>query len=753
MLSSRLVVTALVALMSISSAAPPGASTSSTGGHGDHSAAGQWLEVTGSTMVAQSVHDWNNYGPDQSKVLTYGDYQYAIFYDAALHLTLSRRDLRSDDVQLITFPEQLTNPGDTHHNAVLGFSEADGRIHLSYDHHNHPLRYRRSEAGVLSEPPETLSLAHFYDPEPLIDGGSLEQSVTYPRFVTDPDGGLLLIYRQGGSGNGTNYIHRYDAETDDWSRDGALLVPDGTYEPWNGSSSRNAYLFDVLFDVDGRMHLAWTWRETSAWPSNHGIHYAYSDDLGVSCFNSDGVAVADTADGDPIELADDTEVVDVPVNAYLMNQSVQTLDADGQPHIITYMSTQVPATDETRDLHYTHFWRTADGEWHQNFIDEVGVDLPEVRTLTHEEPIRRGDAFVDDQNVLHFYAIVSGALYHATATADSGWQDWTVRRLSDAGIGLLDQGPKFDRSRWGADGVISMMISSVQDDGTTAFSAQEFERTPGSAPAQPALTLEPANEGIELVIDGAIGAEAFTIERRAESEPHFALLEAEYSRGTMQRSFIDTTATTGDSYTYRVRAVNSDGSSAPAKVSGALEGPWSDYTVGVDLTIDVWSAGVVFRATDTENTFDDGNFYWWAIQPDREDGQLLRLIFTDGEIERLDPVPLPDSVTAGSAHHLEIEAAGNQITTRIDGDVIDQLTDDTHTHGTIGFRHGGPDGDRAQYDNLTVTAPDGVVLHTEHFGQPTRLPCGSLELGILRVDAGERCNLPVQTIGRYEKPE
>lgn len=706
-----------------------------------------WLAPASSTLVAESTHDWNNYAPDQSKVITYGDYQYALFYADDLRLTLSRRNLQTDDVQLVTFPEKLSRPDDTHNNSVLGISAADGRLHLAYDHHGQPLHYRSSVAGLLTTPPATITTAHFNAQGPLVDGGPLEQAVTYPRFVNDPHGNLMLIYRHGSSGNGTTYIHRYDAAASTWSRDGALFSPNGVYPDWENSADRNAYLHDVLFDDAGRMHVSWIWRETPAWPSNHGIHYAYSDDNGVTWFDNDGQQVADTVAGDPIALADDTVVVDIPVWSFLMNQGVMTLDAANEPHIITYVSTVVPATDATKDLHYVHFWRDGSGQWQQDYIDDTGVDLPKIATLTHGEPIRRGDAFVDEQNVLHFYAIVSGALYEATADGASGWSSWTVRRLTEGSAGLLDQGPKFDRVRWQRDGVISMMVSRVQVDGELDFYAEEFTLQPSAAPAAPVLSLQPARgQGIELVIDGAHGAEAFRIARRAAGEPGFTVLDADYSRDTMRRGYVDATAVPGTEYTYRVQAVNGTGHSGPVEVSGTIGGGWSDYTIDVDVRIETWSAGVVFRASDLPSVFDNGDFYWWAIQPDRDGGQLLRLIFSGGTIRRLDPIPLPAGVTVGSTHHLRISAIGDQITTWIDGAQIDQLTDGTHASGTVGVRHGSTDGDLARYDNLVITGAGGAVLHEERFSDPTRVPCGSLYLGALRVSPGSRCTLPEHTV-------
>ncbi|MEU6998880.1 BNR repeat-containing protein [Nonomuraea sp. NPDC046570] len=698
-----------------------------------------------STLIATDTHDWNNYAPDQSKVLTVGDYQYAIFYSDDLRLTLSRRRLGTDDVQLVRFPHRLSAPQDTHHNAVLGVSEADGRLHLSYDHHGHPLRYMRSVQGLLTSPPATIGPAHFESPGPLVGAGPLEERVTYPRFVQHPGGDLYLVYRVGSSGDGDTYLHRYDDVAGAWSRTGQLLSSNGTYPPWNNSTSRNAYLFDVSFDDTGRLHLTWTWREVaSTFASNHDVHYAYSDDNGLTWRNNTGAQIANLPAGDPLELSDPAVVVEVPINSNLMNQGVMTLDSARQPHLITYVSTVVPVTPSTSNLHYVHFWRTADGAWHRQFIDDTSVKLPPINTLTHAEPFRRGDALVDDSGDLHFYSIVSGALYGYVAGAASGWSDWTVYRVGDAPVGLLDQGPKFDRTRWKEQGIVSMVVSRPQPDGTTDLYAEEFHLRPASTPAVPRLKVRPASRGVELLIDGAEGAESFVVERKSGDGP-FVTLATGYSQGTMRRRYLDDGATAGVKHLYRVHAVNAAGHGPAAVAGGTLGDGWTDYTVDLDLRITTWSAGVAFRVNEVAADFDQGSFYWWAIQPARNGGELHRLIFERGAIRRLPVLPLPDFVAVNRHHHLTIRAIGDRITTLIDGIEVDSVTDGTHARGSVGFRHGRVDGDRTLYDNVLITEPGGAVLFEERFAEPTQFACGQLNLGALLVGPGGRCSLPVRS--------
>lgn len=136
------------------------------------SGSGSIPTLDNAVLVEDDAHFWNNNAYDQSKLLTVGDFQYVIYYDRDLHVTLARRDLSTDAIQKVVFPEVLTRPTDTHNNSVLGVSFEDGRLHLSFDHHGQPLRYRVSEAGFVTSPPASISLADFEPAGPLIPPGT-----------------------------------------------------------------------------------------------------------------------------------------------------------------------------------------------------------------------------------------------------------------------------------------------------------------------------------------------------------------------------------------------------------------------------------------------------------------------------------------------------------------------------------------------------------------------------------------------------
>jgi hypothetical protein len=369
---------------------------------------------------------------DQDKVISYGDYQYSAYWDADKVLVVTRRDLRDHQVQALRLEQhQLTiNPNDRHRNIVLGISPGDGRLHLSWDHHANDLRYTKTRAGFLTHPPERMSPTDFEPAQALTEDAP--QRVTYPRFLNDNDGRLFFMYRSGGSGNGRTVVARYDSTTGKWTvSSGFLFGSEGTYAPWDSSESRNAYLNEVLFDQNNRLHVSWTYRETAkSWASNHDLHYAYSDDYGNTWMNNDGQQIADLAKNDAIVLDDPGIVVrEIPVYSWLMNNCAMVLDAKNQPHLVHY---QLPGTfrpeklehsppDSIRaQLRFFHYWRDSDGSWHTN----GPLELPEGLTITRPDLVMgpNDEVIITWASNRGFRSLVAGAR--------NKWKDWQLVKLT-----------------------------------------------------------------------------------------------------------------------------------------------------------------------------------------------------------------------------------------------------------------------------------------------------------------------------------
>jgi hypothetical protein len=408
-------------------------------------------------MVDNEVWGFNRASFDQEKIVSHGDYQYTPYWDADATLVIARRNLTTNEVQAVRLPYKLTgNQNDGHRNTVVGISPGDGRLHLSFDHHGNNLRYTKSRKGLLDDPPATLTADDFETTQVLTRDAP--QQVTYPMFFNDPHGRLYLLYRSGGSGNGRTVLARYESDAAKWQIVARqLLGSEGTYPEWDNSTSRNAYLHDVLFDKSGRLHVAWTYRETGAtWASNHDLYYAYSDDGGYTWSNNSGTVICDTRKGETITLdTPGTRVIEIPVYSWLMNQTSLSLDSKNQPHISTYKMVEPfrpdklehnPPAQARRNLAFYHYWRTPDGQWHSSEpIRPPGGD---------GTPIRRSHIFFDPDDTLFLYwSSPQGFRCHSAAASD-GWKNWKTFVMTEPKF-VSPDASKYDRDLLARKGILS----------------------------------------------------------------------------------------------------------------------------------------------------------------------------------------------------------------------------------------------------------------------------------------------------------
>jgi len=416
-----------------------------------------WI-VCATVPVAEKTWHWNWASWDQEKIVSFGSYQYTVFWDAEGVFVLARRNLKDNTVQLVRVPQWKLSADDAHRNTCLGISEADGRLHFSWDHHNNPLNYGRTRAGFLTQPPEQISVDDIEARQPLAEGRIPAMRVTYPRFLNDSKGNLYLFYREGGSGNGDNYLWRYNPENGRWTMVGHVFSSRGTYGPWQNSTSRNAYFHDLVFDKNNRFHATWVYREVAeTWASNHDLHYAYSDDGGQTWFNNAGEKIADMVANDPIELNDPGIVVrPIPVYSWLMNAGCMALDSHGRPHVITFKLPEPRQPDQLKhdppnvirqDLRFVHYWRGDDGTWHGGEPIEVGIP---------GESVARGNiVFGPDETLFFYWADRADRRFRCLeASAADQWRSWRTYVLLEGNMTGQDAS-KHDRRRWKDDGILS----------------------------------------------------------------------------------------------------------------------------------------------------------------------------------------------------------------------------------------------------------------------------------------------------------
>ena len=414
---------------------------------------------------------------DQDKIVSYGSFQYTLYWASDEALVLIRRNLENDEIQKLRFPDwHLTiGPKDNHRNTVLGISPKDGRLHMSWDHHNNDLRYTKSNADFLTNPPGEISCGDFESAQLLTP--EAPQRVTYPRFFNDHNDNLFFMYRTGGSGNGDSVMARYNAQEGQWSLVAQRLFSrEGVYPQWGDSDSRNAYLHDVLFDRQGRLHVSWVYREAGkSWASNHDLHYAYSDDEGVTWHNNTGVVIADLSMDESITLdSPGIAVRNISVYSWLMNQCAMTLDGQNRPHVATYHLAQPfipvqlnhnPPEEVYDQLAHHHYWRDG-GIWHSS------GPIPEPRR--GELGIRRPNIVADSRdNVCMYWASHQGFVCHI-AFADEAYQHWATLQMTDERYTFSDA-CKHDRWRLAKEGVLSFCAETEPAEFKKGFTILDFD--------------------------------------------------------------------------------------------------------------------------------------------------------------------------------------------------------------------------------------------------------------------------------------
>ncbi|GAA5484288.1 BNR-4 repeat-containing protein [Haloferula sargassicola] len=432
----------------------------------------------------------------QDQILyTFQGYQYTAFYDSngtTQRVVLARRTI--DGTTKGAWETFQTDSEFTHgdeeawdaHNVVaLGICETDGSLHLAWDHHGHTLRYRRSIAGLCTTNPAAWG-AGMLQPEQdwLVAADETVTGVTYPQFVSKPDGGLALNWRTGASGNGDQVFCSYDPAAGHWSGTIRFLERTGDY---NGSTSRCAYLNGFDYAPNGSIHVSWTWRE-GAGSSNHDICYAWSDDGGVRWKNTAGTVIADTSTGGGIDLNSAGIVIKpLDLNQLLINQQTQCVDSDGRVHVMMLhrredpgfafpnVTHQVYSTLGTAYYHY--FLEPGTGKWQQRRIPPDRFPVGSRPAIGYDPAGNVYAAFVSyDVSTDVFPGYASGRLAIARASKESRYSDWKVLQTVEVPNAFTGE-PLIDQPRLVHDRILSVYLqenSAASSSGATPLHVYEF---------------------------------------------------------------------------------------------------------------------------------------------------------------------------------------------------------------------------------------------------------------------------------------
>jgi hypothetical protein len=375
-------------------------------------------------------------------LVTRGDYQFTAFYVSDTEFVVARRDIRDGSVQKCSVKGKFS-PDDVHNTVCLGLDPA-GFLHMAYDHHASPLRYRRSL--------RPLDIETWTDDLPMT--GKLENKVTYPFFVQWPAdardregrGRLMFLYRHWGSGQGDVCLKEYDHRTGTWTDVAERFVKGMDQVPWTS----NAYWNHPAFDSHGNTMLSWVWRVVQKASAkgdfifNHNHGFAKSPD-GRHWFTSHGIELSL-----PMTQVNSEIIWATPPGVTMANMTTSAADPRDRLHIAGYWS-EWPGEPPQ----YTHLW--FDGRrWR---CDALTDRTTSFGLLTWDAPMSYPEIVIDPQDSVYF-------IYQCDLTGTR----MVIQRLDPPDYRppgkvsvlwdeeLCHTDPLIDRVRWLRDGVLSMLI-------------------------------------------------------------------------------------------------------------------------------------------------------------------------------------------------------------------------------------------------------------------------------------------------------
>ena len=370
-------------------------------------------------------------------ITSHGDLQYAAFYDADGRVVISTRTIGQNEWR--STATSLTGNVRDAHNGVSIIADGAGYLHLSWDHHDHPLRYVRSTSPGSLELTEKLPMT-----------GKNEENVSYPQFFRLPDGNLIFFYRDGASGRGNLVINHYDAKVRSWTQVHENLI--------SGENKRNAYP-QACVDARGGIHVSWVWRESPDVATNHDLCYARSNDGGKTWKRSDG-----TSYKLPITAATAEVAAPIPQRHELINQTSMCADEEGQPMIATYFRPEGEQAPQYFLVHHDgRAWKTVQVTQRKTPFSLSGLGSKAI-------PISRPQVLATTSGKTKVAMIFRDAERESRVSiarcADLSNPKWSVVDLTDFTVQFWE--PSYDHARWQHDRVLDMYVQkSGQGDAET----------------------------------------------------------------------------------------------------------------------------------------------------------------------------------------------------------------------------------------------------------------------------------------------
>jgi len=205
------------------------------------------------------------------------------------------------------------------HNWVSVGLDSRGYVHLTWDMHGAPLKYRRSDAPVNAW---TGGLTQDLD----MLGSRYENTVTYVRFHLLREQLFVTFRGNGGAGRGDWFFYEYNHDEEAWSTGPGLRETKGLLLDGR-SDQQNPYLWrDPAMDSLGHIHFAWNWRASSDVDTNHRVEY-------IKWNGSNYVTPDDSVVTVPIREGEADTVDPVGFDQGLEDIGALAVDEQGHPHL------------------------------------------------------------------------------------------------------------------------------------------------------------------------------------------------------------------------------------------------------------------------------------------------------------------------------------------------------------------------------------------------------------------------------------
>jgi len=410
---------------------------------------------------------------NQQFIAYYGRHQTDASYVYNNTIWIGRRTLGSRLWEVFRTAFTANNINDGHDVVSFGL-DGDGYMHLSWGMHGDAFHYARSTNPV------TGTLPIGFGPDSTMTGR--ENTVTYPQWLTLPNGDLLYLFREGASGSGDTYLNRYFRATQTWSNvhlNGSTQLPFIKGRGW--TPDYNAYPNMPCLDPAGNLHLIWTWRYNSDSPAgesgyqtNHDFDYARSTNGGLTWLRSDDtpytLPISERGEnGDPNTMAE--KILSIPEGWSLINQAGMCLDSANQPILASWWAPGTATNNYRRQ--YMVAFRDAQGLWQTRQVSQRTNDPPTTKySETYVRDLGRPVVVCDRQDrIIVLYRDNFGSngltLAHSLPKAvDPDRLVWTSFDLTTANLGNYE--PVIDLPRWQRDNSLHILYQPSSGLGYTS---------------------------------------------------------------------------------------------------------------------------------------------------------------------------------------------------------------------------------------------------------------------------------------------